>query len=170
MGNKWMLYLNFTSEKYFCWHFLCRPSVCDVGHKWQLCQRSHGSRPIITEPPHDQEAGGSHRTACCRTMQVLPFFVDLLKANMSQKWTLMQPFLFAEKCFDPSLMKCVSWIWWILGMWLTWRWWRGRTWEWRSPNCTAGRSHSTASVCSWMQTQWWERNLKVMNKQGRTYN
>lgn len=67
-------------------------------------------------------------------------------------------------CCAPFLMRCMWWTWWIQAIQLIWLWWSVRTWGWRSPNCTAGRSRSTASVCSWTLTHWWERDLLTAQK------
>lgn len=48
-----------------------RPSFCNTGHQWQVCQRSDGSRSVVTKPQHNQETCRPHRTSCCRTLQVM---------------------------------------------------------------------------------------------------
>lgn len=59
------------------------------------------------------------------------------------------------------LMRCAWWTSWTRAIRLIWPWWSARTWEWRWPSCTAGLWHTTASVCSWMQTPWWENTEQM---------
>ena len=65
----------------------------------------------------------------------------------------------AEMLYAPFLTRCAWWTLWTRAIRLTCPSWSVRIWEWRSPNCTAGLSHTTASVCSWTQTRWWETDL-----------
>lgn len=55
------------------------------------------------------------------------------------------------------LMRYAWWMFWTRAIRLICPWWSARTWGWRWPSCTAGLWRTTASVCSWMQTPWWEK-------------
>lgn len=58
-------------------------------------------------------------------------------------------------------MRCAWWTSWTRAMRLICPWWSAPTWEWRWPSCTAGLWRTTASVCSWMQTPWWENTEQI---------
>lgn len=58
-------------------------------------------------------------------------------------------------------MRCAWWTSWTRAMRLICPWWSAPTWEWRWPSCTAGLWRITASVCSWMQTPWWENTEQI---------
>lgn len=149
--SRWLWDANDAADECVC---PCRRGFCDVGHKWQLRQGSVGSRPVVTKPQHHQEPGSAGGASCCGTMQVispLPL-CNAVKTRHSDKSVLCAAGMHCR----AFLMRCAWWMLWTRVIRLICPWWSARTWGWRWPSCTAGLWRTTASVCSWTQTPWWE--------------